>query len=234
MKQSKRIHTLTGQILFSLALALCLTAPLGAQTPTTAADFFRQMQEKYGSISDYEAKVSISAGKSPMSGVIVYKTPKLLRIDFDQPANQVISFNGEELTVYLPEYAAILVQSVSSGGAAGASVASAQGLAILGRNYSIAYDSSHLPLPLDEGSSEQVIKLALVATRSGEGYRRIVLSVNPDTKLIRRMDGTAVSGARFVFDFTGIKLNQNIPDARFLYDSPASANLYNNFLFKSE
>jgi len=35
-----------------------------------------------------------------------------------------------------------------------------------------------------------------------------------------------------VFNFTDIKLNQGIAETVLIYDSPASANLYNNFLFK--
>jgi outer membrane lipoprotein-sorting protein len=220
----------------SFIFLICLASQATAQTIVTAADFFKQMQEKYSVIKDYEASVKITTGRTEMSGVIAYRAPKLLRIDFSQPANQVICYNGDELTVYLPEYSAILTQSVDSGGAGGASLASAQGLQILGRNYSVAYESTWEPVELDTGKPEngKVIKLSLAATKPGEGYRKIVLSVNPDTKLITRMEGTTIANARFVFDFGGIKLNQGIPETRFIYDSPATANLFNNFLFKTE
>jgi len=33
-----------------------------------------------------------------------------------------------------------------------------------------------------------------------------------------------------VFTFSDYKLNQGIPDQRFIYDPPSSANVYNNFL----
>ena len=36
------------------------------------------------------------------------------------------------------------------------------------------------------------------------------------------------------FDFTDIKTNEGIPDTRFEYDSPASANVFENFLFEAE
>jgi hypothetical protein len=44
--------------------------------------------------------------------------------------------------------------------------------------------------------------------------------------------GRTIADESLAFDFTEIKLDQGIPEARFAYDSPASANLYNNFLFK--
>jgi len=58
------------------------------------------------------------------------------------------------------------------------------------------------------------------------------ISISESSLLIRRIEGWTVANERIAFDFTSVKLNQNIPAARFLYDAPASANVYNNFLFQ--
>ena len=71
-------------------------------------------------------------------------------------------------------------------------------------------------------------------TSAAEGFRTLKLYITPDTKLIRRIEGWTISGDKLTFDFTGIKTNVGIPATRFIYDSPASANVYNNFLFKSD
>lgn len=217
-----------------LALGLALQSSLAAENVLTAMDFFTQMQDKYGQTSDYEATIGINTGRQSMQGILAYKAPGLLRIDFSSPANQAIVFNGEELTIYLPEYAAILNQSVSGSQAGGAGMANSQGLQMLRRNYSIAYESSPQTVELEPGSPERVIKLVLTAKVVSEGYRKFVLSVNPDSKLIRRIEGYTTSGAVFRYDFQGIKINQGIPDSRFVYDAPPSANMYTNFLFKTE
>jgi outer membrane lipoprotein-sorting protein len=216
-----------------IAFLSAAAAALGAQS-VTAADFFKQMQTKYSSVSDYEARLSIVTGKTSMAGVISYKTPGLLRIDFDDPANQVICYNGEELIIYVPMYSAILRQYVGKGSSAPGSMGSPMGLDIMGKNFSVAYDSSPQEVPLEEGSSESVVKLALAARVANEGYRKLVLSVDPSTKLIRRIEGTTIANATFRYDYKGIKLNQGIPEKRFVYESPASANEYNNFLFNPE
>jgi outer membrane lipoprotein-sorting protein len=223
----------TIRIIF-LAAVLAVFSPLSAQGNQTAAEFFGQMQGVYTAATDYEASVRITTGKTVMKGVLAYKAPNLLRIDFTEPSNQVISFNGEELQVYLPEYAAVLVQSAGKAGAGSASAATGRGLALLKSNYYVSYESSPQAVPLDDGGTETVIRLKLDPHASGEGYRKIILSVNPATKVIRRMVGTTVGGSQFQFDFETVKLNQNIPASRFIYDSPASANVYNNFLFKTE
>lgn len=223
------------------ALAFCLLIALvlggaAADEILTADQYFSQVSDRYAQVSDYEAHIVISAGKSgTMVGTIAYKSPSLLRIDFTQPADQVISFNGEQLQVYIPSLHAILSQSAaSSGGAGAASLASKEGLRMMKRNYAVGFETGPAAVPLESGSSEQVIRLVLTRRSVSEGYKTIKLSIDPATKLIRRIEGWTLSNDYFVFDFTDIKTNQGMAETRFIYDSPASANVYNNFLFDTD
>ncbi len=145
----------------------------------------------------------------------------------------MIAYNGDELTVYLPEYRAVLSQTSAAGSKTpAASIATPQGLALLRRNYAAAYASGPGPVPLDEGSQESVIQLVLTRRSVSEGFRELRLSVTPETLMVRRIDGTTIADEKLIIDLTDIVLDQGIPEARFIYDSPASANRYNNFLFK--
>ncbi len=220
--------------ILSISMAVLLAAASWAQDIVTAEQFFSGVSERYAEISDYEARISIRTQKTTMLGTVWYKAPGLLRIDFTQPADQVICFNGENLVVYVPEYRAVLSQSVSSSGSGGAGLATADGLRTLRRNYTVAYEQSPNPVPLEDGSPEMVVKLLLNRRTVAEGFRTIVLSIRPDTRTIRRISGVTVSNESFTFDFSDIRTNQGIPETRFVYDSPASANVYNNFLFKTE
>jgi outer membrane lipoprotein-sorting protein len=206
-----------------------------AQEIVTAERFLESVSERYGGIRDYEARIAIRSGNTNMYGTVSHLSPSFLRIDFTTPAEQVIVFDGELLTVYLPEYRAVLNQVVSAGrrpGASGASLASAQGLILLRRNYIPAFLTGPDPVPLEEGSGEMVVKLRLTRRLISEGFREIILSVDPATRLIRRIEGRTIADSLVRFDFSQIQTNQGIPEGRFLYDSPASANLYNNFLFR--
>lgn len=220
-------------------IALLALVPLGvfAQDITTADQYFGQVADRYAQITDYEGHITITSGKSVMAGTVAFKTPSLLRIDFIQPPDQVIAFDGQTLTVYIPEYRAILSQQVSDkaqSGVGGASLASREGLKLMRRGYTMAFESSPTPVPLEDGGGEQVVRLVLNRRTVSEGFRTIKLSINPESMLIRRIEGWTLSGDKIVFDFTGIKTNQGIPASRFVYDSPASANVYNNFLFNSD
>ncbi|MDR2536453.1 MAG: outer-membrane lipoprotein carrier protein LolA [Treponema sp.] len=206
---------------------------LYAQEIVTAERYLASVSERYGGMRDYEARITIRSGNSTMYGTVIHLVPSFMRIDFTSPANQVIVFNGEQLTIYLPEYQAVLNQSVSSNRrASGASLATAQGLTLLRRNYVPVFVTGPSPEPLDSGASERVVKLRLTRRSVSEGFREIVLSVNPDTRLIRRIEGRTIDNRFVQFDFSNVRINQGIPEMRFVYDSPASANVYNNFLFR--
>lgn len=226
--------------IINLLLCLFVISTLTAEEiMLTAGAFFQSVSEFYGTITDYEANMGITTGSSSMEAKVSFKRPNLLRIDFSNPATQVILFNGNQLTIYLPGSSAVLTQTVSNDAntSTGANLATPQGLTLMNRYYTIAYVSDKKIMPLDDPekvknpSDVMVVKLLLTRKNSTEGFRTITLSINPDTKLIRRVEAVTTSNENFVFDFTNYALNQRIPDARFIYDSPGSANTYSNFLF---
>jgi outer membrane lipoprotein-sorting protein len=221
---------------FISLLLILIFSPLSGQEIITAERYLEMVSEHYGTVRDYEANIVIRSGNTDMVGIVSHLSPSFLRIDFTRPADQVIVFNGEMLTIYLPEFRAVLSQSVNqtrrASAATGASMASAQGLVLLRRNYVPSYDTGPNPVPLDANSRENVIKLRLARRSISEGFREIVLSINPDTKLIRRIEGRTLADGEVRFDFTNIRINLGIPELRFIYDAPPSANLYNNFLFR--
>ena len=192
------------------------------------------VSEHYGTIKDYEANIAIRSGGSEMTGNVSHLSPSFLRIDFTRPADQVIVFNGQTLIVYLPEYRAVLNQEITrrSNAVAGPTMASAQGLSLLIRNYVPSFVTSPNPEPLEAGSSEMVIKLRLTRRIITEGFREIILSINSTTNLIRRIEGRTIADGDVSFDFTNIRTNLNIPEQRFIYDTPPAANMYNDFLFR--
>ena len=213
---------------FSIPFCLALTASsIFCQGITTASDFFKSISERYSEVQDYEADVTIIIGKTEMSGRVSYKQPEMLRIDFSDPAEQVVLFNGSDLTIYLPGSSAILEQNVSGNEA---NAATAEGLSLMRRYYTVAYQSGQDAVPLDDGSDEMVVNLLLQRRSATESFREIKLSVDPSTKLIRRVHATTAQDEDYIFDIFNYKLNSNISDQRFIYDPPSSANNYNNFL----
>jgi outer membrane lipoprotein-sorting protein len=194
------------------------------------------LSRHYATINDYEAHIVIRSGASDMVGQLSFLNPSFLRIDFTRPADQVICFNGELMTIFLPEFRVVLNQHITpqqrAAGATGASLASAQGLALMRRNYIPSFVSGPDPIPLYAGSNEMVIQIRLTRRAISENFREIILSVNPETLLIRRIEGRTLTDALVRFDFSNIRTNLGIPPARFIYDAPPVANVVNNFMFR--
>ncbi|MBO5137619.1 MAG: outer membrane lipoprotein carrier protein LolA [Spirochaetaceae bacterium] len=205
---------------------------VSAQNITTASAFFQSVSEKYGTISDYEADMDIVVSGTTSETKVSFKRPNLLRIDYSKPAEKVIVFNGDTLTIYVPEIPATMTQTLpSSSDSAGMNLATPQGLALMSRYYTIGYEVGQNAVPLDDSSDELVIKLVLYPKSAVEGFRTIKLAISPDTKLIRRVEAVSNQGQVFVFLFSNYVLNQGITDQRFVYDAPSSTNTFNNFLF---
>ena len=213
--------------------ALFIFAAAFAQNITTASAYFKTISEYYGTIKDYEVDFEIKIEKNESRGKLSFKAPNLLRMDYTNPEEQVICFNGDMLTIYIKEPAeAVLQQQVTPGSAGNATnLSTPQGLSLMSRYYTVAYETCHNAEPLEEGSDEMVVKLVLTRKSASEAFRYIKLAINNDTKLIRRIEAVTPKGEEFVFDFFDYVLNQNLSEQRFVYDAPSSANNYNNFLF---
>ena len=210
---------------------LFITSSVWSQGITTASAYFKQISEYYGSLKDYEADFEIKIEKQETAGKLSYKAPDLLRMDYSTPENQVICFNGDMLTIYLPHSSAVLQQSITQENGSAASLSTPQGLSLLSRYYTVAYETGQTAEPLEKGSDEMVVKFILTKKSNTEAFKYIKIAVNEDTKLIRRIEAVTPKNETFIFNFFDYKVNQDISDARFIYDPPSSANNFNNFLF---
>jgi len=212
-------------LVLGLVLLFCTTAGLSAQI-TTASAYFKAVSEYYASLKDYEVDFQITINKKETYGTLSFLAPNFVRMDYTEPSSQVICFNGDSLTMYLPETGAVMQQEPEGG-----SAKTSMGLSLMSRYYTVSYESGQAAVPLDDNSAEQVVKFILYRKSSAEAFRYIKIAVNPDTKLIRRMEAVTPAGVTFVFNFTNYRLNQGISEKRFVYDPPSSANNLNNFLF---
>lgn len=221
-------------ILLVVWMGLLFLSPLGAQEIIPAARFFNNISDQYGQIEDYQADMAITFGDQHMTGAVYYKTPNLLRINFTEPAEQVIVADGEELMIYLPRQSVTMTQSVKRHNeAALTSMAAGQGLYLLSRGYSIGYLDTPNYVPLEEGSREQVIKLRLEWRSTEEGFRQIILSIG-ENGFIRRMEAVTKEYQELQYDLTNIMVDQSIPETRFEFEPPPSSYTISNFLFEPE
>lgn len=248
-------------VLLRLFLFFSLAGLLQAQDLqeiVTASDFFNSVSERYREIEDYQANLTITQEDSVMSGTLYHKRPDYLLIEFDDPEEQVIAINGEKLIIYIPYLNVSMEQQLKpeeQQDPTAASLATGQGLELMRNKYSIAYLDSQFPVPLEqeydefgepiltdetdetddagESEDEMVYKLKLEWKTIDEGFRQLILSINEDL-MIRRISGVTVGFQEIQLDFEDIIINQNLPEGKFRFESPPSANVINNFIFVPE
>ncbi len=225
------------QYLFAVLCAttfLFVGTNVESQEILTAPRYFEQVAANYAGIVDYIANVRISTEAEDMEGELFYRAPNLIRINFTRPSDQVLVSNGELFMLHVPRYNVTLQQELRARGTETlANLASAQGLSLLRRNYSVGYLDSPAPQPLSEDSDLMVTKLRLNWRTTGEGFRQLFLSVDEDL-VIRRIEGITVNYDRITFNFDNVQFNQNIPATRFDYDPPSASNRFHNFLFEGD
>ena len=216
-----------------IMLILSVSGAMWAQE--TATSFFEQVSERYKTIKDYTADLVITRGDIVQTAKVWYKSPNLLRLDFEEPRGMVMAVDGEQLQVWVPDYSVTFAQSLKNNSQAGlASITSSSGLELIRKYYTISYDPAPGRVPLDPGSSEEVIKIKAQWKSNNEGFRKLKISVDADTRVIRRITGITTTNDAITFDFTNVILNPDIPDARFQYESPPTGNTIENFLFDPE
>lgn len=217
-----------------LALALLVPAGISAQQILTAVEFFDTVAQNYASIEDYTAEMVWRDEAGTMRGTLTHKRPDLIRIDFENPEDQWLVSNGEVIMVYVPLQNVVLQQELRDqvGGSPGG-IATEEGLALMRRNYDIAYLEGPEPVPLSEDSEVFVTQLRLERKQVTEGFRQLVLSIDEDG-FIRRIDGTKVDWEEVQMELSDIRINQRISDQVFEEDPDASASVNENFLFEPE
>ena len=222
---------------FAAFFAAAICSGAFAQNIITANEYFKSVSEEYGKIKDYQANANITIDKEDMKAKITYLQPDKVRFDFSKPEDQVIVFNGETLTIYLPGHQAVLTQNAnnedSDAKSNAANLATSEGLTLMRRYYTVSYETSQEAVPLDEGdsSSEKVVRLVLWRRTTSEAFRYIKLSITPKTKLIRRIEAVTPSDITYKIDFSDYEINQGLTAQRFSYDIPSAANSYDNFMF---
>jgi outer membrane lipoprotein-sorting protein len=212
-------------------MACAVVFVASAQDLINAADIFNKVSDFYAKLNDLQANIKITKGDKTQSGVLYYNHHNLLKIEFYEPSKQVILVTRDNLQIYIPSHQTILEQQFDD---SSAGLASSGGFSILKNNYSVSFAEAGL-VPLSPGSGERVYKLSLYPyAGSKEGFKYIIMSVLPESFLIRRIEAVNIKNERIVFDYSSIVINPGIPIAKFTIETPNLTNVYPNFLYGAE
>jgi outer membrane lipoprotein-sorting protein len=185
----------------------------------SADAFLQRVSDRYARIEDFQSQIRIQRGERVESGLLRYKSPNLLRLDYTVPSGQVMVISETKVELFLPAYGVVMEQVFPRSDADTLSVVglSGNGLRLLRENYFVSYLNNGRPEPLDAGSSELVVKLSLRWRVNAEGFRTLEIAVNPETLLIRRVRGVTSLFENVRYDFTAIAINRGMDPTIFVF-----------------
>lgn len=228
----EKLSAVLGIIIFIFISAVTLPA----QEILTASDFFDQVSATYQQITDYQAGFIITQEDTVMAGRLYHKRPNYLLLEFSEPEGQIIAVDGEKLTIYIPYLNVVMEQQLNKRAIPLAPLVTdvtGKGLELMMSRYSVAYLDSQDPVNLDEENMEQVRKLLLEWRSIDEGFRQLTMSIGTNM-LIRRIVGVTTGFEEIQLDLINMLVDQNIPEGKFRFEAPSSANTIYNFIFDPE
>ena len=219
-----------------LFILLLTTSPLFAQEEidtdldiniVSINDIKMSMTDMFNSIDDYTADFNWINGDVSYLGVIKYKKPDKILLEFDEPEEQKIVSNGNVLYIYIPYLKVVAQQSLSeSTESMILSTASESGLSKLFDEYSFSfYDTS----TLQPFGGTNAYHLKLNQKRPKVGFKQMDFWVSEDG-LILQSNGVSPNEVEVSLTFSNIRLNEELPDYIFDFEVPADAQIIRNII----
>jgi outer membrane lipoprotein-sorting protein len=201
---------------------------------TTVGDVVDQVKNKFRSLDSYQAQFSITSTrtgkKTQQSGVIKYKNPGRLLIEYHSPQGQKVVSNGKSMWVYIPSMNVVAEQDLMSDSGLFSS-ASKSGLDRLFLKYHYRFASKDQPEKMSSGEKKYTMILKQKERKSG--YRTIKLWISEDY-FIERARGETSTGKEVEITFSNIQTDINLPNGIFKFDMPARARTIKNPMIAEE
>lgn len=201
---------------------------------TTVGDVVDEVKNKFGSLDSYQAQfeiVSTKTGKrSVQNGIIKYKNPGKLLVEYQSPYGQKIVSDGKSMWVYIPSMNVVAEQDLMSDSGIFSS-ASRSGLERLFSKYHYRFASKDQPEKMDDGRREYTLVLKQ-RERKG-GFRTIKLWIS-ENYFIHRAKGETSAGKSVEITFSKIQTDINLPGGLFKFEMPPRARIIKNPMIAEE
>jgi outer membrane lipoprotein carrier protein len=205
----------------SLALLAVAGAPARAQDGAPILDRAVAAYARVNSMrADFVQEVTdpMIGGSEPTRGEFLQQRPGRFALRWTQPRGDRIVSDGQYLWVYLPSSTPDQVVRTRLTGRAGESADPISEFLDRPRErFSVAY------VRAGQAGGRDADVLALTPLDRGAAYTRVLVWVDRQDSLVRRLEITEASGAIRRFSFDRLRVNVAIPASAFRFTPPAGA-----------
>lgn len=220
-----------------LAVVFLSVGPAGAYRFefTTVSDVAKKVRERFAAVESYQANFKIVSEKmgkkSYQNGVVKYKSPNKMLVDFVQPYGQKIIATGNTMWIYIPSMNVVAEQDLKSQSDSLFSSNTKSGLQRLFTKYHYKFASREQPERQPDGSKRYTMMLQQKESRSG--YRNLKLWISEDY-LITKAAGETSTGKKVEIEFTDIRTDVDHPAGIFKFDIPSRVRVIKNPMISEE
>ena len=187
-----------------IALVAIVLAASPLQLAQRAEGFYKKTKDFSAHFEQTTANAIFGPQKA--AGVLEVKRPARMRWSYDKPVEKVLVIDGTRLTQYVPLDKRAQVNEHFSPGAVGAGVSFLWGEGSLEKDFTLAAGALKNP-----PAGTEALELT---PKKPAAYQRVVLAVDKDGRVLASLlvDQT---GNQDRLDFSDVKTNVGVPDARF-------------------
>jgi len=195
----------------------------------TVGDVVRQTQAAFGELKSYQANFTITSTRggrrTVQNGIVRYKAPDKLAVEFSNPAGQRIVSDGKTMWIHIPSLNVVAEQDLRAGSDNIATAATPSGLRRLFSRYHYRFAGKEQPEPQKTGDPLYTLQLRQRETRSG--YRSMQLWINKDYMIVKAVGETS-TGKTVEIALNNIRTNVDFQNAIFRFDNPQRARIIKN------
>jgi outer membrane lipoprotein carrier protein len=210
----------------SAVLATVLAAGLAAAPQAEAPDALAQrLQARYDGIKDFTADFTqtyeggVLRRKTTESGTLLIKKPGRMRWEYKTPEEKLFVADGRKMYAWVPADRQVTVSAMPAGVTPATPI-----LFLLGKGQ-LTRDFNASIAPAVPGAPADSIALTLVPKTPVPEYDRLTLVVDKATLGLRMLIAHDAQGGTSTFNFTHLRENVGLPDARFSFTIPRGADV---------
>ena len=206
-----------------IGVALLLTVPIGAQSPT-ADTVARDLQRKYDRVTDFSAdfvhsyKGGVLKQQATERGTLLVKKPGKMRWEYTSPERKLFVSDGHKIYSYIPQDRQVIVGTMPRDEQAPTPALFLTGKGDITRDFTAAFDKVAEAQP-------GAIALKLTPRRREPEYESLTLVVDPKTLTLQMLITVDAQGGRSAFTFSNLKENVGVADNQFVFKMPRNVDV---------